>query len=340
MRGAAPYFATRYGQALREPFDAMLVSSFCPLAELRGLVPSLARVPAVLYFHENQLAYPTRGDAVAAARDQHFGFTQLVSALSAQLCAFNSTWNLASFLDGGRALLERMPDAVAPGWVDRIAGRSVVIGFPVLLPAVADATLQDVPPGTEGRAGGPLILWNHRWEHDKDPETFFRALLALKERSVPFRLAVCGERFRRVPAIFAEAREQLRERVVHWGYAPSRRSYEALLCRSQLAVSTARHEFFGVAMLEATWFGARPLVPNALAYPELYPRSLRHDGPGDLVRQLEHLCRGWTAGRFALRADRRALCRQHQQAPFLARLRDVLLGPSGACARQDPSHAP
>jgi hypothetical protein len=28
------------------------------LATLRGLIPDLAQIPSVLYFHENQFAYP------------------------------------------------------------------------------------------------------------------------------------------------------------------------------------------------------------------------------------------------------------------------------------------
>jgi len=38
----------------------LFVSSMCPLAELLGLRPDLVRAHKVLYFHENQLAYPTR----------------------------------------------------------------------------------------------------------------------------------------------------------------------------------------------------------------------------------------------------------------------------------------
>ena len=89
----------------------------------------------------------------------------------------------------------------------------------------------------------------------------------LAEQDVPFRLAVCGERFGTAPGVFAESRLRLGERVVHWGFAEPDR-YAELLRQAQIVVSTSRHEFFGVAVLEAVHAGARPLLPNRLVYPE------------------------------------------------------------------------
>lgn len=313
MRGSAVHFATDHSAALEVPHDLLVASSFVPLAELRGLVPALAPVPAVLYFHENQLAYPAQ-PSEDRERDLHFGFTQLVSALAAERCAFNTRYNLESFLDAGRDLLERMPDAVPSRWLDRIAERSIAIGFP-LAPGGTDADLEDVPPGP-AREAGPVILWNHRWEHDKDPRAFFLALERLVDRNVPFRVAVCGERYRAAPPVFETARQRLGSRVIHWGYAASRGDYETLLARSQIAVSTAVHEFFGVSMLEATHFGARPFVPDRLAYPELFPVEYRYRDEAELVAELERCCRQWVAGKLNLRGDRR-----HITAPHLASAR-------------------
>ncbi|MEM9388068.1 MAG: DUF3524 domain-containing protein [Pseudomonadota bacterium] len=319
MRGAAVHFSLSHADTLSKPYDVVLASAFLPLAELRGLVPALSTIPTVLYFHENQLAYPVQHEA-ADGRDHHYGFTQLVSALAADRCAFNSEYNRQSFLDAGRTLLQRMPDAVPQNWIERLETRSVVTGYPLRLGASGEVT--DDLPG-EPRALGPVLLWNHRWEHDKAPEVFFSALARLQARGVPFRVAVAGERFRTSPAIFEQAHKSLGSRVVHWGYLPSREAYEALLRRSHLAVSTARQEFFGVSTLEAVAHGARPLVPDRLAYRELYPAALRYQDD-ELASALEQLCRAWVRGEITLREERPTLIDPQEAPRCLARLHTLL----------------
>jgi len=314
MRGSAAWFALEHRDALAGEYDLILASSYLPLTELVGLCPWLSHVPRALYFHENQLAYPVR-DAWSGERDTHFGFTQLVSALSATRCVFNSSFNLESFLEAAQTLLNRLPDAVPKGWVGMVRARSEVLGVPLDLP-------KD-PGGLEDRGGdrsrGPTILWNHRWEFDKNPAGFFEALGKLKERGVPFRLMVCGERFRKSPDVFAQAKDRLGAHIDHWGYAEDRAAYERLLSTADIAVSTAIHEFFGVAMLEACHFGARPLVPDRLAYRELFPEEFRYLSDEVLVDELERLCRGWIEGREVLRADRRTLTRVHLTSALLPR---------------------
>lgn len=56
--------------------------------------------------------------------------------------------------------------------------------------------------------------------------------------------------------------------------APGRpASYPDVLLASDVVVSTARHEFFGVAPVEAMAAGCVPLLPDRLSYPELVPSA-------------------------------------------------------------------
>jgi glycosyltransferase involved in cell wall biosynthesis len=91
-----------------------------------------------------------------------------------------------------------------------------------------------------------------------------------------WRVAFCGENFRNIPEEFTEARRRFGSRVVHFGHA-KRDDYVALLAEATVALSTARQEFFGIAMVEAAASGALPLMPARLSYPEVFPQELHGD---------------------------------------------------------------
>jgi len=98
-----------------------------------------------------------------------------------------------------------------------------------------------------------------------------RALYALADEGLPFRVALAGESFRVQPVEFEEARARLGARLVHYGYAESEGKYARLLQRAAIVLSTAIHEFFGVSIVEAIYCGCLPVLPNRLSYPELLP---------------------------------------------------------------------
>ena len=150
-----------------------------------------------------------------------------------------------------------------------------------------------IPSSRGAGAGGPLILWNHRWEFDKNPTAFFAALELLAARGWDFRLALLGENTQFVPKPFLAARERFGPRIVRFGYEPSAAAYRGWLGRADIVVSTAHQENFGLSVAEAVAAGAFPLLPARLSYPELLPKRLHAEclyrSQSDLVHRLERL---------------------------------------------------
>jgi glycosyltransferase involved in cell wall biosynthesis len=334
MRHAAVTFADQVAQRTSqgERWDMVFCSDMLNLAEFRGLAGrAIGTLPTVLYFHENQLTYPAR---IAGERDYQFAMTNMTSALAADTVWFNSAFHRDSFLAALDAFLRRMPDHQPPDATERIRTKARVHP-PGVLP---------LPPCDE-RLPGPLrIAWAARWEHDKNPEDFFAALRLLKTHNVPFRLSVVGEQFREMPEVFAHARREFTDCIDAWGYQAGRTTYIEVLRRADVFVSTAHHEFFGLSAIEATLAGAYPLLPQRLAYPEIFnlpgqseSTSFFYDGtPAALAHRLTELAASLAQG-DSLRDSTQAL-RDHLKRfewPILAPMLDEALKQVPKAARHD-----
>jgi glycosyltransferase involved in cell wall biosynthesis len=281
MRLSAPLLARRLSESGRR-YDRILCSSYVDVAAFRGLAPSWVNdVPVLTYFHENQFAYPVQ---IPDERDFHFALTNMTTALASDRIAFNSHYNLKSFLEGMERTLRLSHDLQLdePGTI--IRSKSGILPPGINFSCIDTIHLRD-------RCSAPVILWNHRWEHDKGPESFFESLFAIDAAGIDFRLVVLGESFRNMPPIFDKVRKRLSRRVLHFGYVPSRRDYAHWLNRCSLVVSTARHEFFGISVIEAVRAGCRPLLPNRLSYPELFSQKFLYDEKDFITRLKEEILR-------------------------------------------------
>lgn len=288
MRGAAITMAADARARLEAGarFDLIFASTFVNLAEFRGLAgPGIAAIPAIVYFHENQLVYPNRH---TAEWDFQFPLTNITSALSAECCAFNTEWNMRTFLEEIPGFLGQFPDHQPKGIAERIAEKSVVL-HPPFDPGPFDRVLG--PQGAAGAPRGtrPRIVWPHRWEHDKDPEAFFETIAVLAAEGLDFEVAVAGQAFREQPEVFSRAEAALGGRLVHCEEPATRDEYARLLAGCDVSVSTAQNEFFGIAMIESAYAGCFPLVPDRLSYPELYPARMRYGTRDQLVARLRAL---------------------------------------------------
>lgn len=266
IRGNSLSWAFGETDVLSQPYDLVIATSMVDMTSLRGFVPSLATIPCLVYFHENQFAYPASGH-------EHRSVEPLILNLYNALCAdtvlFNSAYNRDTLLDGAERLLRKLPDRVPADLLQRIRARAHIV--PVPLP---DAVF--LPPHT---AAGPLeIVWNHRWEFDKGPEQLLAAVEQLQADSVSFRLHVVGQQFRSVPEAFTRLKQALaaNDQLGYWGHVESVAQYRRLLQQADVALSTALHDFQGIAVLEAVAAGCRPVVPDRLAYRELFAAEYRY----------------------------------------------------------------
>ena len=265
MRGGAVSLAEAARTAIADhgPPDVVLASGMLDLSAWLGLVRrDLGDPPVVLYLHENQLGYP----ASPNQRDgDEFPLANWRSMVVADEVWCNSRFQLDELLAGLPALFGRSPDAPHAHLLDGVAARCSVVPVGVDL---AGIPAPEERPAPDGRP--PLVLWNHRWEHDKNPTAVFRALERLAGEGVAFEVAIAGENVRADPREMDEGRAALGDRVVQFGHLP-RADYLALLGRADLVVSAAHHEYFGISVVEATAAGAVPVLPDRLSYPEVVP---------------------------------------------------------------------
>jgi glycosyltransferase involved in cell wall biosynthesis len=259
MRHAALELAHQVRQLWQSStrWDVAFCSDMLDLAQFRGLtVPQVAALPTIAYFHENQLTYPVRN---ANERDLHFAYTNFVTAVAADRVWFNSAFHQQEFLGALEAWLPTMPD-----FVPRQPLRQLRVKSSVQPPGIMQIRQRS------GRLPGPLrIAWAARWEHDKNPADFFSAIHQLKASEVDFRLFVLGQSFHEIPPEFESALAVFSDHIDHWGYVASREQYLQILSQADVLVSTARHEFFGIAVMEGIALGLFPLLPRRLSYPEL-----------------------------------------------------------------------
>ena len=260
--------------------DMLDLTSFLSLTRQRT-----SHIPTVLYFHENQITYPwsiTDRD-VQEKRDVHYGFINLSSALAADHVLFNSQYHLDSFMSGGKKILKHFPDHQELDAIDQIQSKSQILYLGM------DLVQFDAYEKTN--EGDPLILWNHRWEYDKNPESFFHLLYRLDKEGFPFEIAILGESFKTTPSIFDEAKDKLNDRIVHYGYCDHFKDYAQWLWKADILPVTSNQDFFGISIMEGIYCGAYPILPRRLAYPELLPESYHsnhlYDSEDDLYEMVK-----------------------------------------------------
>lgn len=290
MQLAAPWFAKQI-RAMAEDersFDTVLCSTFIDVAVFRGLATMIPgwnhSCEIVTYFHENQFVYPNQ---VQAPDNKQFAAINFMTALASDKLAFNSEYNRKSFLGEIDRLVKKGADMKMPEITGELYGKSSVIYPGIDFSTIDSINSERMEDGQELNSP-PIIVWNHRWEHDKNPEEFFEALKVIKSKNISFRLIVLGQSFNNIPDCFVEAETFFKEELIHFGYAEDYPHYAKLLQQADIVVSTAIHEFYGISVIEAVRAGCIPVLPKRLSYPELFDQEYLYKD-GKLAKRLENL---------------------------------------------------
>ncbi len=263
MHGAHLTLAEQVAETFGNPPDVVMASSMMDVASFAGAARhSIGDAPIAVYFHESQFSYPL---SPLDRPDLTYPMANWSSAAVADLAIFNSEFHRSLFFDEAERFLRQFPDRRHGHLVSKVQDRSIA------LPVGVDLQRIDPSPGhsTDGPA---LILWNQRWEHDKRPDEFVRLIEALVATDLDFEVAAAGEQFVSAPESFDRLPGLLGDRLVAFGFLPDDEYVDLLRC-ADIVVSTAEHEFFGIAIVEAMAAGAFPVLPDRLVYPERIPEA-------------------------------------------------------------------
>ncbi len=169
---------------ITEDIDLLLVSSMTNLPAFLALTnPRFAYTPKVMIMHENQLTQPM---PEGEERDITFCYINYISMLSADKLLFTTRYHLNELLDALPAFLDRFPDDKHYNTVDQIREKSTVV-YPGM-----NLKVFDDQPDTRHLNKRPVIVWNQRWQFDRNPAMFFKVLNRLNDIDLKFDLILAG----------------------------------------------------------------------------------------------------------------------------------------------------
>ncbi|MFW2383609.1 MAG: tRNA-queuosine alpha-mannosyltransferase domain-containing protein [Acidimicrobiales bacterium] len=271
LRASAPWLAEQI-QRHGSP-DLVIASSLTDASVLRALIGLDASM--VLYMHESQAAYPTgEWDLDSATRNWQ-------SMLAVDEVWFNSAFHLDVALEEVERLQAAMPTeqrVTTVGWIEEKSR--------VVYPGV-DLTWIEPKPA---RSGPPVILWPHRWNGDKNPQVFERAVQRLTAAGLDFGLVLAGTDSKPPSEVRQRMIDHLDDHVLAVGPFDIE-EYRRWVLESDIVVSCTGHEFFGIAVVEALAAGCRPVLPNGFSYPEIVTGQVELYEPSSFGSALERAVR-------------------------------------------------
>lgn len=284
MHGGAVTLAEKFKNLKWTP-DLIITSDMLDLTTFLALTRRETRnIRTLIYFHENQISYPWSPNDrdVQKNRNFHYGFINFISCLASDHIFFNSNFHMNSFYTDLTPFLKNFPDHNEINLIKTLKNKSEVL--------YVGLDLKSLGCNQKSFNHLPTILWNHRWEYDKNPESFFKILKKVKQNNYKFKLIILGEKFTTKPEIFTTSKKIFENEIIQWGYLNSKEEYIKHLWKADIMPVTSKQEFFGISVMEGIYCETWPILPNRLTYPELIPKEYHsenlYDSDDDLYKKL------------------------------------------------------
>ena len=285
MHGGAITLAQKYNE-LNFKADIIIASDMLNLPLFKSIA-NTSNIPIVVYFHENQITYPWSPNDrdISKGRDHHYGFINYSSALVSDLNLFNSNFHRESFTESLKNFLSNFPDHNDYSNIEIIKSKSKTLYLGI------DLKKFDAYRINEKINESPILLWNHRWEHDKNPDDFMNVIGALDIKKLDFKCILLGKNKQKKSGYFDKFVNHFSHRIIHAGYCENFEEYASYLWQADICPITSIQDFFGISIAEAVYCNTLPLLPNRLSYPEIYNNNnnLFYKDKNELISKLEKL---------------------------------------------------
>jgi hypothetical protein len=247
---AAHWFAEQLSRQWAGHADLLFTSEAMNLADLYRLMPKLAGMPSVVYFHSNELPEPGVKSANPA-----LDFANLNTAAAANEIWFNSKFHVRAFLAGVSALVAANDELAAQDPLPSLTAKLRYMPPPVDT-SLARRIMLEQPVAREKRT----IFVETR---DANLELLNAALSILQRRGDKIRLLTVGpvgslsDAYPRQTIIETDVPGQMRAVLQATAFVTTR-----------IAAAFDEHAVRSLAL------GCRAVLPRAGVYPELLPKAM------------------------------------------------------------------
>ncbi|XP_063017637.1 glycosyltransferase-like domain-containing protein 1 isoform X8 [Melospiza melodia melodia] len=276
-------------------YRILFASSVLNLAELAALRPDLGKLKKVLYFHENQLAYPVQK---CQERDFQYGYNQILSCLVADVVVFNSAFNMESFLKSIGKFMKLIPDHRPKDLEKIIRPKCQVLYFPVRFPDVS----RFMPEHKLARLDKVIGVKRNGDAYQSEGlpgQEESRAVMETSDAHLESGLCepqpgLCTTQHEGLPSpaaapVQAEAPQSTNPCQ---GEDKQRLTFNLSNILSGLDYQQRPlHIAWPHRWIEAVYCGCYPLCPKALVYPEIFPAEYLYSTPEQLFKRLQNFCK-------------------------------------------------